>query len=577
MHVGQTRLLAQTFFGRLFESELMPQGLPQMQLLVWGLVFAGGPTLGLPLLLTKKYTRMYVTGGLPLAMATDRVILYTLSMLSIGFVGLLIWDGIFPDKRDVRILGPLPVRMRTFVAARLIAIGRLFVLFGAAICIPQTVIFGLLTWSYGDPAGLVRGLGGHFIAAAAACVFVFSTLVALQCLLLSTLGRRVAQRASVILQLTFAIALVQLLFFIPQIGEVLRNRDHMLASASGGAVLLPGVWFLGLYEVLGGFGGPAASSLARLAVMTPLIMLATAVLLYTASYKRLSRLALEGVAVKPKTERRPRRRAMAAESIPAHAITVAVRDFTMRTLVRTRQHRMILALYTGIALAVVLSSLLSLVLSRRGLSFKPSVPLLSIPLVLQFLPLLGIRMVAAIPAEPKANWLFRAAEPVERAHAIDGMRDAMNRAVVLPTTGVALLEGGLLWGIVPGICHALFCWALGRLLIEILLVGFFKIPFTCSYLPGRARIRTMWPFYLMAFTTYCYTLARVELALFRSPVRLLAFCAILLIARELVAYARRRALAGEAGLRFIEEDPDALFDGFRLSEGLAATARSSAD
>ena len=31
-----------------------------------------------------------------------------------------------------------------------------------------------------------------------------------------------------------------------------------------------------------------------------------------------------------------------------------------------------------------------------------------------------------------------------------------------------------------------------------------------------------------------------------------------------------RALAAPPGLRFEEEDPDAIFEGFRLSEGLAA-------
>ena len=38
----------------------------------------------------------------------DRLILITLSMIAIGVVGLLIWDGVFPDRRDVRILGVLP-------------------------------------------------------------------------------------------------------------------------------------------------------------------------------------------------------------------------------------------------------------------------------------------------------------------------------------------------------------------------------------------------------------------------------------------------------------------------------------
>ena len=40
----QTRLLARAFFSRLFESDLMPDGLPQVQLVIWGMLLAATPT-----------------------------------------------------------------------------------------------------------------------------------------------------------------------------------------------------------------------------------------------------------------------------------------------------------------------------------------------------------------------------------------------------------------------------------------------------------------------------------------------------------------------------------------------------
>ena len=571
MPVSQTRLLARTFFGRLFESELMPQGLPQMQLLLWGLVFAGGPTFGFPLLLTKKYNRLYSEGGLALAIPTDRAILLTLSMLSIGFVGLLIWDGIYPDRRDVRILGPLPVRTRTFVAARLLAVGQVFLLFAIAICVPQAIVFGLLAGSFGDPAGLILGPIAHLLTAAAACTLVFSALLAMQCLLLLVLGRRAAQRASVVLQVVFAIALVQLLFFLPQLGELLRNRERMLMT--GTAALVPGVWFLGLYEWLAGFAGPVATQLARAAAASAFGSLLLSTALYALSYQRLSRLALEGVATVPTVGRR---RAQPADTAAASdAMRRAIQEFVVRTIVRTRQHRMILALYMGIGLAFVLSTLVALAMRRGGPALaKPSVALLSIPLVLQFFPLVAMRVLAAIPAEPKANWVFRAGEPADRAHAIDGFRDAMIRTVIAPTTALAGAMAWVLWGPLVALCHAIFCWAAAHLLVEILLVTLRKIPFTCTYLPGRARVRTLWPFYLMSFTAYCYTLAGIELALLPTPVRMLGVCAAMLVAGHVALRLRHSALAAAPGLRFVEEDPEAMFEGFRLSEGLASTVRT---
>ena len=55
--------------------------------------------------------------------------LFTFAMITMGFVGLATWDGVFPDRRDARVLGSLPIRTSTLVLARLGALGSLFALF----------------------------------------------------------------------------------------------------------------------------------------------------------------------------------------------------------------------------------------------------------------------------------------------------------------------------------------------------------------------------------------------------------------------------------------------------------------
>ena len=51
----QTAILARTFFSRMFESDLMPPGLPQVQLLISLFAFFAAPSLILPLVLAKQY------------------------------------------------------------------------------------------------------------------------------------------------------------------------------------------------------------------------------------------------------------------------------------------------------------------------------------------------------------------------------------------------------------------------------------------------------------------------------------------------------------------------------------------
>ena len=60
------------------------------------------------------------------AMASDRTTAMLFALLATGLITLVIWEGIFPDKRDSRILGVLPVRLRSLVVTRLAALGSSF-------------------------------------------------------------------------------------------------------------------------------------------------------------------------------------------------------------------------------------------------------------------------------------------------------------------------------------------------------------------------------------------------------------------------------------------------------------------
>ena len=118
----QVRLLARTFFVRLFESDLMPPGLPQVQLVIWSVVLVATPTLTLPGVFAQKYTGLWFhPGTLGHAIAGDRLILLTLAMIAAGLVAIVTWENALPDRRDARILGALPIstaRLRDRQAAR---------------------------------------------------------------------------------------------------------------------------------------------------------------------------------------------------------------------------------------------------------------------------------------------------------------------------------------------------------------------------------------------------------------------------------------------------------------------------
>lgn len=561
LNAPQVSLLTRTFFARLFESDLMPDGLPQVQLILWGTILAGMPTTGYVMLLRRQM------------LDGDRLILVTLAMVAMGVVALLVSDNIFPDRRDARILGALPVPTHRLVLGRLAALGRLLVLFGTAICVPHSVIFGLFGSAPTVLARLVGG-GAHLVTVVAACTFVLGCFVAVQCLLLLVVGRRLAQAASSVLQVLFALSLAQLVAFLPVLGSALRHHDPQSGLSSLG---FPPVWFFRLYESLLGTADTGAAGLGRLAVAATAVAALLAVAIYALSYPVLTRRALEGpVPQRLRIRLWPVRR---PEFPPKTGFTspmrTAVRLFAIRTLARSRTHRMMFALYGGIALALVVSSAVSVAMRNRGAGlWQPGVPMLSMTLIFQFLLLVALRVVIAVPSEPKARWVFRACEPLDRGEALAATRDTMLVTVVGPSVLFALLQGLIFWGWRDALSHAAFSLVIGMLLAELLLTRTNKLPFACTYFPGKSRVFTLWPIYLVVFFFYTVVLAAIEHGLLlRHPGRLALFSAGVLLLTGLLAWARRRALAMLPGLLFEEEDPDAIFEGFNLSEGLAAAPK----
>jgi hypothetical protein len=496
-------------------------------------------------------------------------------MIASGLVAIVTWENALPDRRDARILGVLPVPVSAFVTGRLLALGQLFALFFATLGLIPSVFFSGVAAAYLEPGGFIGMSLAQTAAALAGTLTAFCGVIALQCVVITTLGRAMAQRAAIAIQILFAIALLQMIVFLPAIGRSMKDGNmapDWLSSPA--ASLLPSVWFLGLFEVLTGLGGRNAFPLAGWALGATAISIAAAVTLYAASYRPLAAQALETAPPEVTWPRRWARRAWRQSTrSPAgrRAVKAAVRQFTIRTLSRSRQHRTLLALYMGLGLAVVVSSILPLALQRGMAAFaRPGIAALAAPLVLMFVALVGMRVAFAIPVDIKANWVIRLREPPDTHAAIDGAFMAMVMWVVAPSVVLAAASAGALWGFRIGGLHAIVVAFLGWLLAEVLVVRLCKIPFTCTYLPGRSEVKTLWPFYFTAFTTFTYSMAGLELEMLRRPGMLASFVAIVTGAALVTRLLRWRWLAGEPGLRFAEEEHGALFEGFHLSEGLAA-------
>lgn len=551
----QTRLLTRTFFARLFESELMPAGMPQPQILVSVFAFLAAPSLILPLWLLKKYVWLGNPALVQAWMAADRTMALLLTMTATALITLVIWENIFPDRRDSRILGVLPIPPRSMVVGRLTALVLLFVILFLGTTLIASFAFAVLGSLTGQ--SFFGVFAAHFVAASAAQASVFFGILLVQCALLIVAGARMAQRLAVAMQIALIVAVMQMPLLLPVAERYALDTNGGPLWLATGSAWLPPLWFLALYQWLIGAPYSGSSSLVAAAAILGAALPLLALSVYAASFRRLTRLAIEG---RPTSAVRLAWRDWhlldrVSRLLARSGEGAGVCGFTLRTLSRNRQHRLVLAVWIGVALALTLSAALPLVV-RFGWArlAEPSPATLVGPLIFAALIQAGMRTLFAIPAEIRARWIFVLHEPRVAAPALEGATAALLVAGVGAPAVLAFAMGWALWGPAIGLGHSAFVAALALLLTQIFGLGLDRLPFTVPYMPGTAKIGKLWPLYLTLFSLFTYAMAEVEAYALLHWTVLLRIIAVVMGLALMVCLARRRNANRLPGLRFEPDD-----------------------
>jgi hypothetical protein len=210
-----------------------------------------------------------------------------------------------------------------------------------------------------------------------------------------------------------------------------------------------------------------------------------------------------------------------------HPIDKAVFAFFGVTLRRNMIHKMRLASFMAIALGMVLITLVSRA-SHTKIFATFDRSLLSIPLVLAFFLVVGIRRIVKIPAYLEANWIFRLTESQDRKRYFSGLRKGVLFYALIPLFLCIFVFYSFLWNWKDTFYHCLFGLAVSLLLMEILFIRFRKIPFTSSYLPGKEKLHIFWIVYLLGFLLYVGLMSSIEVSLFENPSHFFVFFGVIL-------------------------------------------------
>jgi hypothetical protein len=294
------------------------------------------------------------------------------------------------------------------------------------------------------------------------------------------------------------------------------------------------VWFLGVEELLLGHGTPYFTRLAGIAAAALAASLVVAVGSYSYLYRRFDRVMMRPADASSGFRRRAGIVIGRARGAPFSAIST----FTRLTLARSALHQGVFVAIAACGAGLVMNSFIGAMNMGRVRSPENEIvnTVLAAPFTLVFVMVLAVRAALVLPIEPRANWVFRMTEdPATRAEQLRAAVHAVVRFGVLWPVVVLLPVQWAVLGPRAVVCAAFTCLA-GLVLVELQMADWLRIPFTCSYMPGKRFVGNTMLIGLAAFVAFTFFGWAFALLAARNLTGGLVVMAIL----GAVAYLRRR-------------------------------------
>ena len=522
-------------------------------------------------LLNKYGTLLQWLRGIPnvdplLITLPDEYFFIVLSMTVTGAVAVWRWDAIFPDRRDHMNLVPLPISTKTIFLANLVAVVFLVGLIAVDVNAASCILFpAVVEATQKSLLFFVKFALVHTLVVMLASVFAFFAIFALLGLLMAVLPNRAFRRVSTYVRGIVVVYLVAILCTSFAVPDLLRRLQ---GPAPAWTMLMPSCWFLGLCQSLNGRAGPALLQLSRLAFPGIALVAAVALCAYAVSYQRYfvriaetteitdtahtSRISLWGVLLD--------RLALRTQ------FQKGCFRFVCKTMVRSEAHRLVLTAVAGLGLVLTSQALMAAYEGGRTVRAAALSPdALSIPFILSFLAIVGLRMVFEMPVELRANWIFQLMLD-EDGQACERLAKKVILILVLPPLlliafpAYVYLEGWLIAGL-----HSTLVVGWTVLLTNIALVRFRKLPFTCTLPLFKQHSIVTFLSCCFGFLIYAASTPEFESSALLEPWRMLSLVPVAAVAWYVPHHLTKSAIDVERKLIF-EELPTQTIEMLRLSD-----------
>jgi hypothetical protein len=496
----------------------------------------------------------------------DEYFFIVLSMTVTGAVAVWRWDAIFPDRRDYMNLVPLPISTRTIFLANLVAVLFLVGLVAFDVNAASCILFPMVVGgSQSKFLFFVKFAAVHAVGVVLASIFAFFAVFSVLGLLMAVLPPRAFRRISAYIRGFVVVYLVALLCTTFAVPDLLRR---VTGPAPSWTLLLPSTWFLGLCQAWHGRAGPALEELSRLAFPGVAIVMGVALCAYVASYRRhfvrIAEIAETGAAARSPGMSRL---GVLLDRLALHTpLQKGGFRFVCKTLVRSEAHRLVLTGIGGLGLVLASQALLDAFESSKSLRAAALSPdALSIPFILAFLVIVGLRIVFEIPVELRSNWIFQLMLDPD-GQECEGLARKIVLILVLPgLVAVAFPVYAYLEGWVVACLHTLLVVTWAVLLTNIVLIRFRKLPFTCTLPVFKQHSFVTLLSCGFGFLLYAVSTPEFESSALSEPWRMIILVPVVAVAWYIPHHLAKSAIDIEKRLIF-EESPTQTIEALRLGD-----------
>ncbi len=324
------------------------------------------------------------------------------SFVAVGAVTIFAWDLLFPDLVDLFILSSLPIVNKRLFLARIVAACLFLGLLLCGINALGAIFYPLLS----EPPGLARHMFAHLFAVLGSGAFAATFFLSLQGVMVAVLGERLFRTVSPVLQCVATMVLLTILLLFP-----ISSRFLEVLTRSSAARYFPPLWFLGIYEriVAGSSTLPVFTMLAKIGCQATAVAVALTIASYPLAYRRRMRYLVEGsgtsdtqnLAVAPINQ-------LLHTTLLRNPVQRGIYHFISYGLLRTQRHRVYLAMYGGLGLALLIAcvALLKLAHGHLSVALSPDGLRAAVPIV-AFWTVAGLRTAFLSPMDKRGAWVFR--------------------------------------------------------------------------------------------------------------------------------------------------------------------------